>query len=136
MWLHTISFYYVDLWEQSQQTVLRWIIEFMKKLERHYAGDIFLVFFAIHSMLRELQIKLKNFQQDLCRVKGYAVQNKFYLKSYIEDYLILQLGTSADSAWIEPIWLSYQASGFYGFQYRISNKIYSEPLMHALKSSF
>ena len=43
-----------------------------------------------------------------------------------------QLGSSADLGWIGPVGLSCLAGRFYGLQSRISNKMYFEPLKHAL----
>ena len=76
----------------------------------------------------------KNFKWDLCRVQEHAsgVQDMFCLKSYIEGHRNGQLGSLAHSAWFWPVQLSCLAGCFYGLQSRISNKIYSEPLKHAL----
>ena len=48
------------------------------------------------------------------------------------DHRIYLLCSLAKSAWIGPIRLSCPGGKFYGLQSRISKKMYSEPLMHAL----
>ena len=59
---------------------------------------------------------------------------RFCLKSYIEGHRNGQLWSLAEPAQSRPNGLRCQADRFYGLQSRISNKIYSEPMMHALLS--
>ena len=69
-------------------------------------------------------------------MKEYAsgVQNIFCLKSYINGHRNGLLGNLAESAKSGLVRLSCLAGRFYGLQSRISNKIYSEPLMRALSA--
>ena len=60
-----------------------------------------------------------------------GVQNTLYLNSLIEGHRIHQLGSAVGWA---CVWLNFAklADGFYDLKSRISCKIYSEPLKHAL----
>ena len=60
----------------------------------------------------------KNFQRDLRGVMN-------------QELRICIVWNPRLKAWIGQVWLSCLAGHFYGLQSRISNKIYSEPLMHA-----
>ena len=76
----------------------------------------------------------KTIQQDLRRIKEHAseIQNIFFSKSSIEGRGIHLLGSTADSAQFRPNWLCYLAGGFHALRARISKKICSESLKHAL----
>ena len=63
-----------------------------------------------------------------------GVQNIFCLKSYIKGHRNGQLDSLAEPARFRPNGLGCLAGRFYGLQSMISDKIYSEPLMHALSS--
>ena len=83
---------------------------------------------------RTLNKIFKKHEQDLHRLREHAlgIQNKFYLKSQIEGFRIQRLGSLTSLAWIGQIQLSCLAGRFYGFQSRISIRIYSEPLVNTL----
>ena len=60
------------------------------------------------------------------------VHNVSYFNFQIEGYRIHQLGSLTEPTEFGLNWLTCLAEGFYGLQSRGKNKIYHEPLMHAL----